>query len=172
MKPKEHEPIELPTSERTSVSDLHITSSSRSERRSTSSNSSKMFSIDSILKKPDVSSPSKSDHEKCSSDGSVISDGKPDERTLNSPIRPEISRINSLPSFSNSLHSATTLPNPSAPLMYSNPLFLETMAVRQRLLQTQILQRNLLSSNIENFRLFNDMYSNNPALRSQMNAEN
>lgn len=143
------------------------------ERGSTSSSTSKMFSIDSILKKSD-DSPSKSDHEKYSSDESVISDTKPDELTLPTkfPVHPEPRRGHPLPLAP---LGPSTLPNPSAPsLMYPNPLLWESLAMRQRLLQTQLLQRNLLSNNIENFRLFNEMYSQSapPMMRSQMNAEN
>ena len=135
------------------------TEKSRVEDRASVASSSKMFSIDSILKKE-----KEPKDEKSSSDESddVISDVKPDEPRLAPVAQPDILRAANL-SVPQAL-LATSLPNPSAanPALsgfYPNPLLWESLAIRQRLLQTQLLHRNLLSSNMESVRLLNEVYS-------------
>ena len=133
------------------------TEKSRVEDRGSVPSSSKMFSIDSILKKE-----KEPKDEKSSSDESddVISDVKPDEPRLSTSVQPDILRAANF-SVPQAL-LATSLPNPSAPnpsLLYPNPLLWESLAIRHRLLQTQLLHRNLLSSNMESVRLLNEAYS-------------
>ena len=135
-----------------------------------SSNSSKTFSIDSILKKPEISSPSKTDEKNSNSsdESDVVSENLKNSNFLeNSPRIPvgnreSPSHLGQVPVVPIGPHVPISpfpgsLPNPA----YANPGILwESIALRQRLLQSQIMSRNLLSQSADSLRILGEMYSN------------
>ena len=129
---------------------------------------SKAFSIDSILKKPEVCSPGKTDEKgsNSSDESDVVSENLKNPNFLeNSPRIPVSSRespanLGPVPVIPGAHLQMSPFPGSLPAPTYANPLLWESLALRQRLLQSQIMSRNLLSQSADSLRLLGEMYQN------------
>lgn len=155
-------PVEIPNSDHLNLNSPQ-SKSPKSSPVSPKSAKKTTFSIDSILNKSD------GDKEvECSSSDSVISESRDESCSGRSRDRDQSDIPTQTNSPNNKLGTTlptTLLPNPVAvstpgtaqpnPLLYSNPLLLaESLAMRHRFIQNQLIQRNFESQ----MRLINGIY--------------